>query len=119
MFLQKEFYKRWLNNFIAEGPLPVTQVVDKGFYVQAAFYPIRKKLETYAVTSQIFGDKSAGYRNSNEYTAGLNYYMADSRNYRINLQVIKVNRSPVNSTFGYYTGGQKGWTVALGASIFY
>ena len=119
VFLQTEFYKRWLNNFIADGPLPVTQVVDKGFYVQAAFYPIRKKLETYALTSQIFGDKSAGYGNSNEYTAGLNYYMTDSRNYRINLQVIKVNRSPVNSTFGYYTGGQKGWTVALGASIFY
>jgi hypothetical protein len=45
--------------------------------------------------------------------------MTDSRNYRVNLQVIRVNHSPVSSTFGYYTGGQKGWTVALGASIFY
>jgi hypothetical protein len=30
-----------------------------------------------------------------------------------------VNHSPVNSTFGYYTGGQDGTTVSLAASIFF
>ncbi len=45
---------------------------DKGFYVQAAFYPIAKKLELYGTTSQIFGDKSAGFSNSNEYPGGMN-----------------------------------------------
>jgi hypothetical protein len=118
-FLQAELYNRWLNNFLADGPLPVGQIHDWGFYVQAAFYPIPKKLELYAVTSQIFGDKDAGFDNSNEYLVGANYYPWDSRNYRINAQVIDVNRSPVSSTFGYYVGGQKGTTVSLAVSVFF
>jgi hypothetical protein len=119
VFLQTEIYNRWLNNFKADGPLPVSSIHDKGFYVQAAFFPVPKKLELYAVTSQIFGDKSAGFGKSYEYTGGVNYYFAKSRNYRMNLQVIRVMRSPVSSTFGYYTGGQRGETVTAAVSIFF
>jgi hypothetical protein len=57
--------------------------------------------------------------NSNEYLGGVDFYLADSRNYRINAQVIRMNRSPVSSSFGYYVGGQKGVTVALAMSIFF
>ena len=39
IFLQTEIYNRWLDNFTADGPLPVASIHDKGFYVQAAFYP--------------------------------------------------------------------------------
>jgi hypothetical protein len=119
VFLQTEVYHRWLDNFTADGPLPVSSIRDKAFYVQAAFYPVPKKLEVYGATSQIYGDKNAGFRNSNEYLGGTNYYLADSRNYRINLQVIRVNRSPVSSSFGYYVGGQKGTTLSLALSIFF
>lgn len=38
------------------------------------------------------------------------------QNYRLNLQVINVYRSPVSSTFGFYTGGLKGVTFAIGAT---
>ena len=30
-----------------------------------------------------------------------------------------VNRSSVDSVFGYYTGGQTGTTVSLAASVFF
>lgn len=119
IFLQAELYNRWLDKFVADGPLPVTQIHDLGFYVQAAFFPVPKKLELYAATSQVYGDKAAGFSNCNEYLAGANYYPFDSRNYRVNLQVIDVNRSPVSSTFGYYVGGQKGTTVSMAASVFF
>jgi len=118
-FLQTEIYNRWLDNFIADGPVPVSVIHDKGFYIQGSFYPLRKKLEVYGATSQIFGDKSAGFKNSNEYLGGMNYYLGNSRNYRINAQVIKVNRSPVSSTFGYYVGGQKGVTLTTAISIYF
>jgi hypothetical protein len=72
---------------------------------------VPKELEVYGATSQIFGDKSAGFSNSNECLGGVNFYLANSQNYRINAQVIRVNRSPVSSSFGYYVGGQKGVTV--------
>jgi len=119
IFLQTEIYTRWLNDFDADGPLPVSSILDRGFYVQGAFFPVPKKLELYGATSQIFGDKDAGFDNSSEYLAGLNFYPANTRNHRLNLQVINVNRSPVGSTFGYYTTGQDGTTVSAAFSIFF
>ena len=118
-FLQAEYYNRWLDKFQADGPLPVGQIHDQGFYVQAAFYPLPKKLELYAATSQVFGDKDAGFDRSDEYLGGANFYPTNSRNHRVNAQVIHVNGSPVSSTFGYYTGGQKGTTFSLATSVFF
>ena len=118
-FLQAEYYNRWLNSFEADGALPVDEIVDNGFYVQAAFFPIPKKLELYAVTSQIFGDSSAGFGDSSEYTVGLNLYPFDTRDARLNLQLMDVNNSPVGSTFGYYTAGQDGQTIAASFSFMF
>jgi hypothetical protein len=97
----------------------VSSIHDTGFYVQGAFYPVPKKLEIYGATSQIFGDKDAGFSNSNEVLGGANYYVADSRNYRLNVQLVHVNRSPVSSAFGYYVGGQTGNTFSVGFSVFF
>ena len=119
IFLQTEIYHRWLDDFVADGLLPVTSLLDRGFFVQGAFYPIRKKLEVYAATSQIFGDKDAGFDDSSEYLAGMNFYPADTRNHRLNVQLMDVNRSPVSSTFGYYVGGQTGTTVSVAFSVFF
>ena len=119
VFLQTEYYTRWLNDFEADGPLPLTSIVDKGFYVQAAFFPIKKKLELYGVTSWVFGDKRVGFSTSHEWIQGGNFYPFNSRNYRVNFQVIEVDRSPVSSSFGFYVGGQKGTTVSAAASIWF
>jgi len=118
-FGQVELFSRRLDGFQADGLLPVTAVEDEGFYVQAAFFPIPRKLELYAATSRIYGDDNAGFADSRDVLVGLNYYPADSRNQRLNLQVIDVTRSPVSSTFGYYTGGQDGTTVSAAFSIFF
>ncbi|HQP44299.1 MAG TPA: DUF3011 domain-containing protein, partial [Thermoanaerobaculales bacterium] len=98
IFLQTELYSRRLDNFVADGALPVGAIEDQGFYVQAAFYPWREKLELYAATSQIFGDSDAGFDDSSEYLVGANFYPLDTRNHRLNLQVMDVNHSPVSST---------------------
>jgi hypothetical protein len=118
-FFQTEYYWRTLDGFVADGPLPVERIEDDGFYAQAAFFPIPKKLELYALTSQIFADEDAGFRDSSEYGLGLNYYIAENRNYRFNAQVLEVNRSPVSSSFGYYVGGLDGTAFSLAASVFF
>jgi Protein of unknown function (DUF3011) len=119
IFLQTELYSRRLDGFVADGPLPVNSIEDTGFYVQAAFFPWPKKIELYAATSQIFGDSDAGFDNSSEYLIGGNYYPFDTRNHRLNLQIMDVNHSPVSSTFGYYVGGQDGTTVSAAFSVFF
>ena len=119
-FLQTEIYHRWLDNFDADGTLPVNSVLDRGFYVQGAFYPVRKRLELYGATSQIYGDKKAGFGTASEYLVGANFYpINDNRNYRLNLQLIDVNRSPVSSSFGYYTAGQDGTTYSAAFSVLF
>jgi hypothetical protein len=119
MFLQAEYYWRTLDNFMADGPLPVRDIKDTGFYVQGSFYPIKQKIEVYALTSQIYGDDDAGFGDSSEYGIGMNWYPYPTRNHRLNVQLLDVNRSPVSSTFGYYTGGQDGWTLASSFSVFF
>jgi len=119
MFLQAEYYQRRLDNFDADGLLPVAEIKDTGFYVQGSFYPIKQKLELYALTSQIYGDDDAGFGDSSEYGVGMNWYPYPTRNHRLNLQLLDVNKSPVSSTFGYYTGGQDGWTLASSFSVFF
>jgi hypothetical protein len=119
VFLQTEVYNRWLGNFKADGVLPVSGIHDKGLYVQGAFYPVPKKLELYAGTSQIFGDKGAGFSNSSEYLAGMNFYPANTRNHRLNLQAIDVHHAPVSSAFGYYIGGLSGPVVAATFSVYF
>lgn len=118
-FLQLEAYRRWLADFDANGPLPVEDIVDNGFYVQAAFFPIEKKLELYGATSWVFADEDAGFHTSQEFLAGANWYPFDTRNARLNLQSIYVKDSPASSTFGFYTGGLDGVVLSVGASVYF
>jgi hypothetical protein len=119
IFLQMEYFQRWLDGFKADGVLPADEIKDNGFYVQASFFPIPKKLEVYGSTSQIYGDSSLGFGDAADYILGMNYYPFNTRNHRLNLQYINVDKSPVGSTFGYYVGGQEGQTWAAAFSIFF
>jgi hypothetical protein len=119
IFLQAEYYRRELDNFVADGVVPVGKIVDDGFYVQGAFFPIKQKLELYGVTSWVFGDEDAGFGESREYIIGANYYPAYTRKLRVNAQVIDVKKSPVSSTFGFYVGGQTGTTYSVAASLLF
>ena len=42
VFLQTEFSYRLLDNFEADGPLPVTKVIDKCFYVRFLYQAVRR-----------------------------------------------------------------------------
>lgn len=114
-FLQTEYYFRKLSKFNTDGPVPISSIFDHGFYIQAAYTIIPKRMELYLGTSQVFGE----FRNSNEYLGGVNYYPSDTRNFRVNAHIIKVNRSPTGSTFGYYLAGQKGVILSLASSVFF
>ena len=118
-FFQTEFSTRWLDNFHADGPLPVGSIVDRTFYIQTAFFPIPKTLELYVATSQIFGDTRASFGRSYEYLGGLNFYPFDERYFRVNAQVINVYKSPASSTFGFYVGGQSGTILSVATSLFF
>ena len=49
----------------------------------------------------------------------MNVYPFNTRDLRFNVQAINVNRSPVSSSFGYYTAGQNGTTVSAAFSVLF
>ncbi len=120
VFIGAAYFQRWLDELDADGAIPVTSIVDKGFYLQAAFYPVPHVLEAYVSTSWVFGDKDDGFSNEGEGIIGANWFFApNTRNVRLNAQMIYVDRSPVSSSFGYYIGGQKGPIATVGASFLF
>ncbi len=115
-WLQGEGYWRLLDHFIADGPLPVSAVRNTGFYVQAADMVVPNRFELYGSTSYILGEFG---RHPHEFIVGGNYYPWDTRNLRLNVQVINVSHSPVSSTFGFYIGQITGQVVSIGFTALY
>jgi Skp family chaperone for outer membrane proteins len=115
LWLQGEGYGRRLDDFVADGRLPVGAVRDSGFYLQVADMVVPKRFELYAGTSFIFGD----FGHPKEFLGGSNYYPWNTRNIRLNTQLIYAYRSPVNSTFGFYIGQTTGPIFSIGLTAFY
>jgi hypothetical protein len=112
--LMGEYFLRWLNDFRATGPLPVDELFDHGFTVQAMHMIWPKKLGLYGSTSYVFDDFG---RHPWEVVGGLAAYPFNARSVRLNLHVIHVEKSPTGSSFGFYTAGQSGTTLSLGLDI--
>ena len=76
---------------------------------------IPKRFELYGATSYVFGQ----YGDPKEFIAGGNYYPWDTRNLRLNVQLINVDHSPVSSTFGFYIGQLTGKVFTVGFTTLY
>lgn len=115
LWLQGEGYGRRLDDFVADGKLPAGVIRDSGFYVQLADMVVPKRFELYGGTSFIFGE----FGHPKEFLGGSNYYPWNTRNIRLNTQLIYAFHSPVNSTFGFYIGQLTGPIFAIGLTAFY
>ncbi|KAA9332628.1 hypothetical protein F0P94_11490 [Adhaeribacter soli] len=114
--LQTEFFRRRLSHFNTTGPIPESEseIIDNGVYVGASYSVIKKKLDLYGVYSTVIDQFD---RNPWEVAGGLSYFPSGTRSWRINLHLIRVERSPAGSTFGYYIAGQSGTTVSIATDI--
>jgi len=115
-WLQGEGYGRKLDDFVADGTIPVGAVRDYGFYVQAAYMVMPNRIELYGSTSYVFSKYG---QHPKEFIIGGNYYPWNTRNLRLNLQLINVDHSPVSSTFGFYIGQITGQVFSLGLTALY
>jgi hypothetical protein len=103
LFFLGEVYFRKLDNFLANGPLPLDKILDKGYMLQASYMVVPEKFEVYGSNSYIFGY----FNDSWELGGGLNYFPFKTRNFKVNGSVMYVDRSAYSSYFGYYVCGQK------------
>jgi len=76
---------------------------------------VPRRVDLYGSTSYVFSN----YGRPKEFIAGSNYYPWNTRNLRLNVQVINVDHSPVSSTFGFYTGKATGQILSIGFTALY
>ncbi len=114
---QSEYYVRKLSSFqTIGGPVPLSSIVDQGFQVQGMHMIVPKKAGVYATYGYI-ADKFRRY--PWELSGGLNVYPSGTRSWRLNLHLIRIERSPAASNFGFYTAGQSGTTISVGTDILF
>jgi hypothetical protein len=107
-----QYFFRWLNDFRANGPLPINSTFDHGFEASVGNFYF-SDCELYARTSVVFGQ----FRDSYECCAGFNWYPFANRGLRVCGEVGRIEKSPVGNIITPYQAGQSGWMSILQAQL--
>jgi hypothetical protein len=104
-----QYFMRWLNDFEADGPLPLASTHDHGFEMTAGHFVIPKTLVLYGRGSKVFGE----FGDSHEYGGGAKWYFLPTERLWLTAELIRVHRAPYSGAFTPYTAGMKGWTPMI------
>jgi hypothetical protein len=108
-----QYFLRWLNDFVADGPLPLASTFDHGNELSASYFVKPKKLMPYVRASWVRGQ----FGNPYEYGAGLRWYYLPTERLWLNAEVFHINGAPYSGTFTPYTAGMTGWVPMVQAYI--
>jgi len=104
-----QYFLRWLNDFEADGPLPIASTFDHGFEMSTGKFVLPKKLLLYVRGSKVFGQ----FANPYEYGGGFKWYFLPTERLWMTGEVMRVNKSPYGGAFTPYTNGMNGWVPML------
>ena len=104
-----QYYFRWLNDFEADGPLPLTSTFDHGFELSAGKFVIPKTLMMYVRGSAVYGH----FRDSHEYAGGLKWHFLPTERLWLSAELMRVMRVPYSGGFTPYTAGMTGWVPMI------
>jgi hypothetical protein len=108
-----QYYIRWLNDFVADGPLPLASTFDHGGEFSTSYFVMPKKLMPYIRGSWVRGQ----FRNPYEYGAGLRWYYLPTERLWLNAEVFHINGAPYSGGFTPYTAGLTGWVPMVQAYL--
>ena len=102
-----EYYWRLLDDFRGTGTFNRSSIFDQGGmgYVSWCFVP--RTYEAYARSSVVTGPYGTGQ----EYGGGLNWYLKRSRQARLTLEALHINRSPAQNFLYPYRAGYTGTAI--------
>ena len=104
-----QYFIRWLNDFEADGPLPLTSTTDHGFELTAGCFVMPKTLMVYGRGSHVYGE----FGDSHEYGGGARWYFLPTERLWLNAELMNVHRAPYSGAFTPYTAGMRGWVPML------
>ena len=113
---ESEYFWRTLNDFVANGPLPLNSIFDRGFMAEAGYMVVPKTVNLYAAGGYVH-DQFRRY--PWELGGGASYYPSHTRSWRLNLHVMHVYECPASSFFGYYLAGLTGTVISLGSDVLF
>jgi hypothetical protein len=108
-----QYFMRWLGDFVANGPMPVTSTFDHGYELSASYFVVPRKILVYGKSSQVFGH----FANSYEYAGGVKWHFLPTERLWLNTELMRVNRAPYSGAFTPYTAGMTGWVPMVQAII--
>ena len=104
-----QYFMRWLGDFKADGPLPISSTFDHGFELSAGKFVVPKKLMLYARGSMVFGQ----FGNSHEYAGGLKWHLLPTERFWLSAELMRIWKVPYSGTFTPYTAGMTGWAPMI------
>lgn len=107
--LNGQYYFRWLNDFEADGPLPLAATFDHGGELSASYFISPKNFMVYGRTSAIAGQ----FGNSYEWAGGFKWYFVPNQRVWFQGELMRVEKAAYGSTITPYTGGMTGWVPVL------
>ncbi|MET0623788.1 MAG: bZIP transcription factor, partial [Pyrinomonadaceae bacterium] len=107
--LNGQYFFRWLNDFKADGPLPVSSTFDHGFELSASKFVVPKKLILFARGSAVFGQ----FGDSHEYAGGFKWHFLPTERLWLSGELMRVWKVPYSGAFTPYTVGMTGWAPMI------
>lgn len=104
-----ELYERWLNDFKADGPLPLSAMNDWGFEASVGYFTLKQKLENYLRTSFLDGP----FATAIEGAVGAHFYPVKTREVWLSAELIAIRNNPFGSVLYVYSAGQTGFLVPV------
>jgi hypothetical protein len=108
-----QYYFRRLNDFEANGPLPLASTFDHGFELSASQFVIPKKLIVYGRGSRVFGQ----FGDSWEYAGGVKWHLLPTERLWFSAEMMRVHKAPYSGAFTPYTAGMSGWAPMIQSVI--
>src|SRR5205085_1701326 len=103
--LNGQYFFRWLDDFKANGPLPIDSTFDHGFELSAGAFLVPQKVMAYARGSMVFGE----FRDSWEAALGVKWYVVPTERMWLAAELMRAEHVPYGGTFTPYTAGMTAW----------
>ena len=110
-----EYYFRWLQSIRSGGAFPHTKLYQDGFYADAGYMLVEKRLEVVGRVSLVDGL----FKDSWEYAAGINCYVNGTHKNKLSFDVAVLDGSPTANSSPNYEIGMDGllyrmqWQIAF------
>ena len=108
-----QYFFRRVDDFIADGPLPLDFTYDHGFELSVSYFVTPKKLSIYGRGSRVYGQ----FGNSWEYAGGAKWYPVPSERMWLQAELMRVEKAPYSGAFTPYTSGLTGWVPMVQAIL--